>query len=60
MKINTIKKVSELTGIPATTLSQWNVSKKPNDWRPNLISFLRTCDDEVLKEAFKNKNANLG
>lgn len=49
----TLKEVSELTGIPYSTLLKWNMSK--GDYRKNLTKFLRDSDRSQLIKYFETR-----
>ncbi|QCD53474.1 hypothetical protein CDOMC_1900 [Campylobacter sp. RM16192] len=48
----TLKEVSEITGIPYITLSQWNRGK---GYRKSLARFLKNSDRSVLIKYFQSK-----
>ena len=47
----TLKELNELTGIPYSTLMKWNSSKK-NDYRKNLVKYLKESDRSALIKYF--------
>lgn len=46
------KRISEITGIPYITICQWKKDKE--SYRIKLYWFLKTCDESVLIENFKD------
>ena len=48
--IMTLKELSELTAIPYDTLRGW--SSKKNDYRKNLVRFLKDSDRSILVKYF--------
>lgn len=48
------RQVSLTFGIPYATVCSWSVKEKDKDWRPNLLTFLASLNEEEI-EIVKNR-----
>lgn len=48
------RQVSFIFNIPYATVCSWSVKEKAKDWRPNLLTFLASLNEEEI-EIIKNR-----